>query len=420
MPRSSQSTRVRTSVGVQVKTAVGAALLAAAGGAAAYGMALVRVVDTGASAAAMKIPIVISRASTSPTPTILLSGEANATVSVFRLTNKSSHAIEVQDMTFDDCAAGRDTDGDCADSGEYPGNGLSVASTTIEYLDASGATRLSTVAGGTTSGGWSALFSGESLYLPALGTADVTVLISVNALASAGVASGQVVQMNMDAASPYAFSAVDLVSGVTYSEANVAMTAMGSPMVLRYSKPTVILSSVSPSGAAIPGNSEALRFHVSAASSGDLKINGLTFAVSAADNAGSNWNSCALLGSTGKWGVTNLTEDPTTILRPSTFLDTAGAPCASSSGDVGYVVFTLPTGSQDLSAGTTHSYKVTADTTGASALQNDTLQLSLPAQSSFRGATGHLRAIDWSDLSAVHLSGTNVKNLPVAGGTLEF
>ncbi len=323
-------------------------------------------------------------------------------------------------MTFDDCGASRDADGDCADVGEYPGNGLAVISAMIEYTDASGALHSSTTPGGTTSGGWSALFSGESLYLPASGTADVTVVISVSDLASAGVASGQVVQMNMDAVSASAFTAVDLVSGVTYSEADVAMTAMGLPMTLRYTNPTIALSAASPSGAVVPGIGQVLRFNVAADSVGDMKVAGFTFAVSASDNAGSNWNSCSALGSTTRWGLTNLTMDATTVLTSATFFDTTGVACASSSGDVGYVVFTIPTWSQDLSAGTTNVYSVTMDSTGASAVDDDAVELSLPAQSSFRGATGRMRAIDWSDLSAVHLSGTHVKNLPVTGGMLTF
>ncbi|MFA5946286.1 MAG: hypothetical protein WC802_05280 [Patescibacteria group bacterium] len=132
------------------------------------------------------------------------------------------------------------------------------------------------------------------------------------------------------------------------------------------------LSSSSPSGSAIPGRSELLRFNVSVPSSScsDISLQYFEVWVNVTDNANTDW--FFDMGTTG-YDLYNLTLDGTSrVSRHDADQSTTFSYFISFQG----ADILIP-------AGSTSTFAVYADTTGASSSQDDSIRLDLGARSMF-------------------------------------
>ncbi|MCR4311697.1 MAG: hypothetical protein NUV56_00265 [Candidatus Uhrbacteria bacterium] len=401
----SRQTSVRNKTRVATRTIVGVACLAAAAGAVAYGLMSLSV--------AVRRPITVARSASTPDWGMLLSTDSTE-AAAYTITNHTAEDIWIDTMSFDNCLSLRDIDGDCADRGETSGNTSAVTSIYMSYIDRTGADKIRAGVSGTHMG-----FGGLDVYVPALSSVDVQLNIGLADFASAGIASGERIQFNFDGASAFGFTATGVTTSRVYTEADVNMTAMGLPIVLRYTEPHLSLSSISPSGRAIPGYNEAFRVVTAARSYGDVAWTGATFKVITTDNAGTDWNSCSNFGDISKWLLSNLStgDDATTIQ----FFDSTGVSCAASANDLAYIYVRIPSPMGDIPAGMAYTYALYADTSLADEALDDSLQIEIPAQSSLRGgALSRLKAVEWSDGYATGLNGNYVDYLPVTGGTITY
>lgn len=405
-----QRTSTRTQTRVSTRTIVGVACLAAAAGAAAYGFATAGV-DFSMAA---RRPITVTRSAAAPNWGILLSSDSTE-VAAFTISNNTPEAISVRTVAIDNCLSARDADGDCADAGEVSGNTSAVSLVTLTYVDSTGADMSRTAPSGTSMG-----FGGIDIYIPATSSVDIQLNADLVNFATAGIASGESIQFNFDGVAASGFSAVGLSTGRAYTEANINATAMGYPITLRYTAPTFSLSSVSPSGFVAASFDEVFRYNIAAHANGDVDVVGTTFKVTTTDNAGTDWNSCANLGDSSKWTLSDLT----TGVSGGTFqfYDSTGVSCSVSTNDLAYVTVRIDPAMDTISAGAAATYALSADASLADAALDDSLQITIPEQSSLRGgAVSRLKAIEWTDLFAAGtINGTSVDYLPVTGGVLTF
>jgi hypothetical protein len=188
-------------------------------------------------------------------------------------------------------------------------------------------------------------------------------------------------------------------------------------MVVHKTKPTVALSALSPAGVGVPGVHDVLQFSVTADRNGDVLLRQLGFKINATDNANTDWN-------TGR----NLTPskfslfDTTSVSEP---LDCTwseyGTPGFIEPGvreDVGYAVclFTEP---KTIAAGTTKTFTMKMDTSGASITAHDVVRIDIPDA---RTGTAVI-SISWGEVGVgamAYIDATAVRSLPIVGGTIHY
>lgn len=329
----------------------------------------------------------------------------------------------------------------------------------ISYQDAAGATQTKS---GTFSGG-KVKFSDLNFKVSTGSTKTVTVTVDTNAVSSTGASSGSRMVANFI---PADFEATGVSSGASLNYDDVSQ-AVGNPMVARKTKPTISLASGSPSGAGIPSLSEVFRFNVSADSRGFVKLNQIMFKVSTTDNngavSGPDWNECdtdtaGTLASAAKWDLFNASDlsaalDDGTFAAPGDWswaTGTTGAACDTTADvSMGYAILNFlgstTTGAEEIGAGSTKTYLLRVDTSGASAANDDSIRIDIPDQVETNGLTTTKRnAIRWEDdvetnadgaqtsdvtptsaAVSTNTAGTSpngalVKNLPVIGGTIVY
>jgi len=264
---------------------------------------------------------------------------------------------------------------------------------------------------------------------------------------------GEFVQMVFNATEGD-FEAIGMSSGTTFDETDLAQILPANNFTLYTTKPTVTLSSGSPSGAGIiPGFTETLRFNVAADSRGDVELEGLTFKVNSTDENASGWNNCENLGSGTKWNLYDA-EDFSTPLGGSSdwfFLDDSVYDDACTIGEnLNYVIFSLNAGSPSetivIPAGSTTTFVLKTDTTGASAVSDDSFRIDIPGESTAEDlaedcvdGTGDecytfdfidssddgvdeetLRSLVWGDGILDELDGSLIQSLPIYGGTITY
>lgn len=294
-------------------------------------------------------------------------------------------------------------------------------------------------------------FSGLEAYVPVSGDAIITVMMDVADLNSvSGRSAVEIVRVGLDfgIAGDTNFEAVGLGSSTTFTLGSELTTGgsgftndtdakdgdvMGNAFYVVKSKPTVTLAAASPYGAGTPGLNEVLRFTVAADASGDVVLDALTFAVSSTDNAGTptGWNvegdASGDLDLTSSWSLYNA-NDLTTQLEGGdsdwTLYATTGAAAASSGLKIGYarLVLTTPI---NISAGTSKTFVLKVDTTGASSSADDTVRFDVLAEGGAPAASTliGLNEFQWDETGAnavSNIDGTLVKNLPVQGGTIIY
>ena len=185
--------------------------------------------------------------------------------------------------------------------------------------------------------------------------------------------------------------------------------------VIRETKPTITLSSSSPSGVKTPGNQETLRFNVAASSNEDVVLNNIIFTFSASDNALNDWNQCdtditdgsKLYASGADFHFYNLTEDSsasTALAGTYSLLKSTGAVCDATNADVAFVKLALTT-AEVVPAGTTTTYSLWFNSDTASSLNDDSVQIGLatdPITSSY------IEVVDSSGDTAIAIGDTTI------------
>jgi len=267
-------------------------------------------------------------------------------------------------------------------------------------------------------------FSG--LNIPVTAGASNALPIDITFEASAignGGRSGMTMSADLDMSSVGSFKAVGATSGRTMTENNFNNIMAGyGVLTLRETRPTITLSSSSPFGSSVAGRNEVIRFNVAADSRGDLAIKQLTFKMASTDNSNTGWNLC---GNTtaGDFDLYDMTRDPSTTLDRADanwiLMDSTGVTCASS-GNVAFIRIELPTEAV-ITKGTSHTFALYFDSTGASSSDDDAIRFDLPAEPPFP-SNPSIKSMNWADSTGVNnmIDGMYVKNLTVNGGTLVF
>jgi hypothetical protein len=291
-----------------------------------------------------------------------------------------------------------------ADSAAYANN---ISLVTLSYPKQDGTTGTATAA----MSGNAARFSGLSMYVPVGSPKDVKVYVNTPPTdrdSGGSATSNEKIRMAFsdgDNSGSESFKATGAGSGFTLDEATSGIADIGDDVfstdsvptfVVKETKPVITLSSSSPSGSAVPGRSEVLRFNVAASANEDVVLNKLLFKMTLTDNDTSNtdatsvdWNECdtdnpAGVTTTADFDLYNLTMDGT-----SQTLDTAnsdwtlyiatGAACDATdfTQDLGFVGVTLPV-AEIVSKGTSNSFALYFDSTGASSANDDSIRIDLP------------------------------------------
>ncbi len=332
--------------------------------------AIVKVVNSGSLA--------VTAASDTPIADFVVTGSSSTSVSKFRF-DATSEAFVVDRLRVEEQQAAADTGS--TDSTAYANN---VSLVTISYPDSAGATQ--TDSGALTNNGIT--FNSLTFYVAKDSHAEVTVKIDVPSSERSGGSStsNERVRLVLDDGTGE-LRAVGQGSGQTLSDSSVTtVDAAGTTMakfVVRETYPTIALSSSSPSGSKVVGNQEVLRFNVTAASGEDVVLNNIIFSMSASDNATTLWRNCAA-SSGAQVAATDFHIYNMNKLGTATSLDAAstewtllastGATC--SAAQVSFVKLVLAT-PEIVPAGTSYAYALYFDSTGASAVNDDSIQFGL-------------------------------------------
>lgn len=338
--------------------------------------------------------------SSTPDATILIGNSSDVEVGVFRF-NAATESFIIDSVTVNNS-----------------GNDRAADSISISYENEDGdtVTSESVLAGGTAS------FDGLAMFVPASGTADLTLSVDTSAVSTSGATSGDTLVLTLDA---------ETVSRTGVSSGATVTTDLGTDLAadtfeLRKTKPTLSKASGSPSGSGVPGLDEVLRFNIAADSHGFVTVDELTFKLTSTDNNGSDWNDCDTGMATTDWSIYNIDDlaDPLEAADAEWVLLDSGLAACSGAETLSYVILDLAT-SVEIAAGSTETYSLYFDTTTASSSQDDTIRIDIPIDSevaTIGGGTDPDGAIIWDDdtTSGTDIDGTYVRTLPVTGGTIVY
>jgi len=344
--------------------------------------------------------IAVTAGSGSPSADFLLTDTLENHVASYRITatneDMNVSVFTVSEEQAEDDAVDDTTDGN---NSTYANN---ISLVTIEYPLEDGTTASATASMNGNEAKFSLATAPIFVDSDQYAAVEVYVDVPVTDRASGGSAtSNEKVRMGffVDATNDDNFKAVGVGSGTTLDDDDVS--AIGddkystdgiATFVVQETKPTISLSSSSPSGTSIPGDVEVFRFNVSASANEDVIIRELLWKFSATDNASSDWNFCDTNASgTGEldepdMDLYNLSVDGTSTALDDdaewTFLDSADTTvdtCTDSTDEVDLIQLEFNTDAETITvpAGDTHTFALYMDLTGASATNDDSVQLSL-------------------------------------------
>ncbi|MFA5946969.1 MAG: hypothetical protein WC813_03010 [Patescibacteria group bacterium] len=343
--------------------------------------------------------------SSTPSADFALTGTNNVEVAQYRFA-ATLESFNVQTLSFTEEQAEDDMLGTAstADSSVYANN---ISLVTLSYPKADGTTGTATAS----MSGNAATFSGLLMYVPVGTPKDVKVYVNLPPTdrdSGGSATSNEKIRMAFsdgDNSGSESFKATGAGSGFTLDEAASGIADLGDDVfatdsvptfVVKETKPVVTLSSSSPSGSAVPGRSEVLRFSVAASSNEDVVLNKLLFKVTLTDNDTSNtdatsvdWNECdtdnpAVATTTADFDLYNLTMDGTSQTLDTadadwTLYQSTGAACDTTNftQDLSFVGIALPV-AEVVAKGTSNNFAVYFDSTGASSANDDSIRFDLP------------------------------------------
>jgi hypothetical protein len=354
--------------------------------------------------------IAVTVDSSSPSADFVMTGSNDNLLAVFRLT-ASDEDFLVDKFTVTE-EAGEDFDG-VTNSSIYTNN---ISSITLEYTNSVG----STVTSDSLMAGNEATFSSLDLLVEYGDPSKVSVYVDVPSTDRSGgsATSNDPLELGVsDTAGDFNAAGVD--SGITDTAAEPLTT--GDRFIVKETSPTVTLNGSSSSGTGfVPGDQEVLRFDVAANSNEDVILSELVFKLASTDNAPTSWNFCDG-GATGEITAADLdlynlsTDGIGTSLDAAdgewSLLTTDGSVCTPDTDVVEFAHLTLAT-AETVPAGSTYTFALYFDSTGASAANDDSVQFSLPLDS-FLGAASFLGA---STLSGGHLITDSILGVAAGGG----
>lgn len=354
--------------------------------------------------------LTVNAASDTAYADFLMTGSSDNSVSKFRF-DAVTEAFTVNRLTVTEEQAEIDTG--VTDSATYANN---VSLVTISYPDASGVTQ--TASGALT--GNEITFNGLAFYVGKDSHAEVTVKVNIASTDRSGgsATSNERIRMGLsrDTSNDDQIRAVGSNSTLDDDDIAVATaTSNVNKFVVRETKPTITLSSSTPSGTKVPGDQEVLRFNVAAASNEDVVLKNMIFKMSSTDVSGdgtADWNQCDTESPSGvtlvsDFDIYNLSKEGTaTALDASsdfTLLKATGAVCDTAGADIGFVKLSLTT-AEVIPAGTTYTYSLYFDSMGAS-VGNDSVQFEITADPI---TSSYIEVLDGSNDTAIAITDTSI------------
>ncbi|EKD47558.1 MAG: hypothetical protein ACD_66C00007G0001 [uncultured bacterium] len=314
---------------------------------------------------------------------------------------------------------------------ENDGDDAAAANVKVSYKKQDGTT-------GTKTGFLSAgevVFDNLDWYVSNTSTSSLTVSVDTNVVSGTGggAASGDTIDLDFLSTADADFEAIGLSSNSTLDGAgangDVGGDLAANVMTLRKTKPTLSLASGSPSGAGIPGLAEVYRFNVAADTRGDVTIHDFTFKLTSTDTGAALWNDCddASFPVAAAWALYDSANTSTELGEDGDwdFADgnDDGDDC-DPGVDLVWAKLTLDAGadnSVEVGAGETKTYILKVDTTGASTANDHSVRFDIETEANLNAnLVAGADSVEWGDGEAVDIDGTDLKNLPVIGGTIIY
>jgi hypothetical protein len=331
--------------------------------------------------------------SSTPTEDFVLTNTTDNAVASFRFT-ATNEDFEVTTFTVAEQQAEQDdADGDGDVTGDPDTYANNIELVTIEYPLEDGTTGTATA----TMNGAEAKFSlaSKPFFVATGDPAVVDVFVDVpdtsrNVGGAATSGEKMMFDIFVDTTNDDNFKAVGVGSGTALDDDDLSATSTDPyTFVVKETKPTVGLSSSSPSGTKVPGDQEVFRFNVAASSNEDIVISELIWKISTTDNASSSWNVCDTTPSMAGvfdepiMDLYNLSTTGTgTAIDDDaewTFFDGDMSVCTENTDTVDYIGLTFSSTAEYIvvPAGTTYTFALYLDSTGASSTNDDAIQLTL-------------------------------------------
>jgi len=323
----------------------------------------------------------VSAHADTPRSDILLAGATDVTVAKFRV-DATNEAFSITKLRIQDMGA-TDLGGTIGDMDN------NIAAVKLSYPKQDGSTGTATsffVAG-------NADFNGLSMYVPANNNATLTVMASLQTIEN-GATRGERPRFQFDSTSAGNFEAIGVSSGGTLTGSDVG-DANGNRMVVRETEPTFALASGSPT-TGVAGAAEVLRFSVAAAAGEAVVLDMVTFKITSTDNngdsgtagVGGEWYNCMSTTTASQLDASDFTLYETSVGVGTpleggdsdwSLLDGGADACTSDTERAGFARLNLTTPVL-IAAGTTKTFSVQVDTTGASTANDDTFRVEIPAE----------------------------------------
>lgn len=359
----------------------------------------------------------VRRNGATPKAAIVLAGSMDVEVARYSLV-ASGQDYRLNELGLLNCVGFKEGNANCTEPGETFGSDNAVVRVYAQVLDTNG--QPFQTFNGLLQGGRVTWYGMSILVRKGVPTV-VRILVDTYPSNAGPIPSGAQFQLNVGS-----YFAVNAVTG----EFAPNGIALADPMTLRQTKPTISLAAGSPSGAAIPGLAEVLRFNVSADSRGRVALSSFTFRLNATDNAGTGWREASRLATNTKWCLVNALESHICLGDVPSAGDPNGAAVffgangerATGTVPVVYVAFRLFQAPESIGAGETRTYSLRVDTSGANASQDDSVRIDMPSETETRSLSSHqFNALLWDDGNTnIRVDGSLIRNLPVTGGTMVF
>lgn len=345
--------------------------------------------------------IAVSLDAGAPKADILIAGSTDVTVAKYRF-DATNEGMLVNRVTISEAAA-------AANGGSAGGYDNNISLVKLSYQKQDGTT--ATATGFLTAG--QAIINiaqGSEFYIPANKNRVLTVMVSLPTTDN-GATTGEKPRLDfdVDTVNDDQFQAVGVSSGVTLDDDDAAADVTANQMMVRKTRPTLGVAVGSPSGAGAPGLSEVLRFTVAANAGEDVILKMLTFKLTTTDIAGTDWNQCDGGTAAADFSLYNAADAGTQLEAGDSdwaLLQTTGAVCTTQ--DVGFARVTLTT-PEVVSAGTTKTYLLKVDTTGASSANDDSFRADIvsdPITSTFIDSTRTVNGAVAALATSITLSAT--------------
>jgi len=327
--------------------------------------------------------VIVAESTTSPSDGIVIGSTASSTVGVYDL------RAMVEPMVLEDFCF------------ESLGDPEIIATAYVIYTNPEGTT---TTSSSFVEGGY-VCFADQEVSIPLRSTVHLTVSIDTGFWFWL---SGDTIQLNW---TDFGARAVGQRSRTVYDERAVTDFVEGPTMTFHITKPTVSLSSGSPSGDGFPGFGEIFRPNMAADTHGYVGFEWATFGFDSTDNEDEDedWNSCANMGDSDRWALYDMDDLATNIDESWTFTASDGNDCETSP-DLPLISATVTLiETEEVAAGATTTYSLKVNTEGASSAADDSVRASL-------------KDIGWLDDSydSEIYGGTYIHTLPVMGYPITY